>query len=171
GHRGYPCFRPDSLPILLLSPYFGKFTDREGGFWAMTLGLLVAGICGALYVAVPEVWFVMLIGLIEGTAFAVAAPAMYLLVARASPPGRSSTAQGLFGAAGTAGTIIASLAAGAMAAIDLRLPYYLTSVGILGCLAIGLTVGRRGLYDAMQPTHRPLSVAMATDAAAGEGVP
>ena len=60
----------------------------------------------------PSVWWVVVLGLVEGTAFALASPALYLLVARAAPAGRSSTAQGLLGGAGTLGTIVASLAAG-----------------------------------------------------------
>ena len=49
-------------------------------------------------------------------------PALYAVVAANSPPGRSSTAQGLFGAAGTVGFIIASLIAGVLAGIEHRLP-------------------------------------------------
>ena len=41
---------------------------------------------------------------IEATGFAFLNPALYSVVAANSPPGRSSTAQGLFGAAGTPGS-------------------------------------------------------------------
>ena len=118
-----------ALPILLLSPVMGKFIDREGGFFALVIGMAGVAICGALYPLVPEVWFVVLLGLVEGTAFALASPAQFMLVARASPPGRSSTAQGIFGAAGTIGTIVASLSAGFLADIDLRFPFFATGIG------------------------------------------
>jgi MFS family permease len=72
----------------------------------------------------------VVVGLVEGTAFAFASPALYLLVARASPPGRSSTAQGLFGAAGMVGTIVASLLAGVLAEVDLRFPFYAAGIGM-----------------------------------------
>jgi MFS family permease len=111
-------------------------------------------LCGALYPLIPEVWFVVVLGFVEGTAFAFASPALYLLVARASPPGRSSTAQGLFGAAGTVGTIVASLGAGYLASIDLRLPFYATGIGSGLALLLGLALGRRALWDAMQPHPR-----------------
>ena len=142
-----------AFPVLVLSPYFGKHIDRSGGFVALVLGLFVVGLCGAAYVLVPEIWFVILVGFIEGTAFAVCSPALYLLVARASPPGRSSTAQGIFGAAGTMGTIVAALAAGVLAEADLRYPYIATTIGMLAVLGIGLLIGGRRLYDAMQPDH------------------
>lgn len=142
-----------ALPILLLSPVMGKFIDREGGFFALVVGMAGVAICGALYPLVPEVWFVVLLGLVEGTAFALASPAQFMLVARASPPGRSSTAQGIFGAAGTIGTIVASLSAGFLADMDLRFPFFATGIGTGAALLLGLVIGRRRLYDAMQPAH------------------
>jgi MFS transporter, DHA1 family, multidrug resistance protein len=142
-----------ALPILILSPVMGRFIDHEGGFLALVLGIAVVAVCGVLYAAIPNMWWVIGLGLVEGAAFAVVSPALFLLVARSSPIGRSSTAQGLFGAAGTIGTIVASLSAGFMADIDLRLPFVATAVGAGSMLILGLLIGRRKLYDAMQPTH------------------
>jgi MFS family permease len=142
-----------SLPVLLLSPFSGRFIDREGGFAALVVGMGGIAVCGALYPLIPEVWFVVALGLIEGTAFALASPALYLLVSRASPPGRSSTAQGLFGAAGTIGTIVASLLAGLLAERDLRFPFFASSIGVTVALILGLAIGRRRLWAAMQPSH------------------
>jgi MFS family permease len=142
-----------ALPILLLSPLMGKFIDREGGFFALVIGMAVVAICGMLYPLVPEVWFVVVVGLVEGTAFALASPAQFMLVARASPPGRSSTAQGIYGSAGTIGTIIASLSAGLLADLDLRFPFLATGIVTGAALLVGLAIGRRRLYDAMQPAR------------------
>lgn len=142
-----------SLPVLLLSAFTGRYTDRNGGFLAMVLGLAGVGACGALYIAIPSPWYVIAIGVVEGVAFAFASPALYLLVSRAAPPGRSSTAQGIFGAAGTVGTIVASVASGILANVDLRLPYLVVCVGILLVLGLGLAIGGRRLYDAMQPAR------------------
>ena len=142
-----------ALPILVLSQVAGRYIDREGGFLALTIGMAGVAICGAAYPLVPEIWFVVVLGLVEGTAFAAASPALYLLVSRASPPGRSSTAQGIFGAAGTMGTIVASLAAGVLASVDLRYPFWATGIGAMATLLLGLAIGRRRLWDAMQPRH------------------
>ena len=142
-----------AFPILVLSPFFGRHIDLKGGYLALVVGLFVGGVCGAAYILVPEVWFVVLVGFVEGTAFALCSPALYVLVARASPPGRSSTAQGIFGAAGTLGTVAAALAAGVLAEADLRYPYLVTSAGIFLSLAVGLLIGGRRLYAAMQPAH------------------
>jgi len=140
-----------ALPVMLLSPVLGRFIDHQGGFLALVGGMAGVAICGLAYPLIPEVWFVVVLGLVEGTAFAFLSPALFLLVARASPPGRSSTAQGLFGAAGTVGTIVASLGAGLLADIDLRYPFYATGLGAMTALLVGLAIGRRRLWDAMQP--------------------
>ena len=56
-----------ALPILVLSPYFGRFIDREGGFLALVVGMAGVGICGLLYPVVPEIWFMAALGIVEGT--------------------------------------------------------------------------------------------------------
>jgi MFS family permease len=146
-------FATFSLPVLLLSPFVGRFVDREGGFIALVVGLGGIAICGVLYPLVPAVWWMAVMGLVEGTAFALASPALYLLVARSSPPGRSSFAQGLFGSAGMLGTIGASLLAGVLAEIDLRYPFF-AACGLVGfALLVGLAIGRRPLWLIMQPAH------------------
>jgi MFS family permease len=91
------------------------------------------------------VWAVPLI-LIEATGFAALTPALYAIVAAGSPPGRSSTAQGLFGGAGTIGFVAASLIAGVLAEINIRLPFWFFSAVMLLCLATGLLVAGRALF-------------------------
>ncbi len=140
-----------SLPVLVLSPFTGRFVDREGGFIALVVGGAGVAACGVAYPLVPSVWWMIGLGLVEGTAAAFSSPALYTLVARAAPSGRSSTAQGLFGAAGTSGTIVASLATGILASVDLRLPFIAMGVAMLLMLAAGLAIGGRVLWDALQP--------------------
>ena len=146
-------FATFSLPVVLLSPFTGRLIDREGGFIALVVGMGGIAVCGVLYPLIPEVWFVVVLGLVEGTAFAFASPALYLLVARSSPPGRTSTAQGMFGAAGTVGTIVASLLAGTLAAQDMRFPFYAAGIVTGAALLLGLAIGRRRLWAVLQPSH------------------
>jgi MFS family permease len=146
-----------SLPMLVLSPFSGRFVDREGGFLALVLGGVGVAACGLAYPLVPSVWWMIGLGLVEGTASAFASPALYTLVSRAAPPGRSSSAQGLFGAAGTSGTIVASVATGVLAAIDLRLPFIAMGLAMLVLLAVGLAIGGRVLWDVLQPRQPALA--------------
>ncbi|MHB8960793.1 MAG: MFS transporter [Candidatus Limnocylindrales bacterium] len=144
-----------SLPVLLLSPFTGRFVDRQGGFFALVIGSIGVAGCGIAYPMIPSVAWMIGLGLVEGTAAALSSPALYTLVARAAPPGRSSTAQGLFGAAGTSGTIVASIATGYLASIDLRLPFIAMGVTTLVLLAVGLALGGRVLWTALQPHAVP----------------
>lgn len=159
-------FASFGLPILLLSPFTGRLIDRAGGYRPLVGGMLIVALCGAVYPLVEEIWWVVLLGLAEGTGFAFAAPALYSLVARAAPPGRSSSAQGVFGAAGTIGTIAASLAAGVLASFDLRAPFFATSFVALIALLIGLGIGRRRIARAMAAKHEPIGGGVAGDAVA-----
>jgi MFS family permease len=83
--------------------------------------------------------------LIEATGFAMLNPALYAVVAANSPPGRSSTAQGIFGAAGTVGFIVASLIAGVLAEKDIVYPFYVFSAVLTVSLVVGLLIGGRRL--------------------------
>jgi DHA1 family tetracycline resistance protein-like MFS transporter len=133
------------LPILLLSPYFGRQIDRGGLVGFVIIGGLAPAVTGILYTLMPSpAWAVPLI-LIEATGFAMLNPALYAIVADGSPPGRSSTAQGIYGAAGTIGFVLASLVAGVAAESDLRLPFYIFSAVMLASLVGGLVVGGRAL--------------------------
>ncbi len=89
--------------------------------------------------------------LIEATGFALLIPALYAVVAANSPPGRSSTAQGLFGAAGTVGFIVASLVAGLLAAEDILYPLYVFSGVMAVSLILGLVIGGRRLRILPRP--------------------
>ena len=134
------------LPILLLSPYFGRRADRGALVWFVILGGLAPAVTGILYTLMPSpIWAVPLI-LTEATGFAALSPALYAIVAAGSPPGRSSTAQGVFGGAGTIGFVAASLIAGYLAAIDIRLPFWFFSAVMFTCLGIGLLVAGRALF-------------------------
>jgi MFS family permease len=163
-------FASFGLPILVLSPFTGRLIDRTGGYRPLVGGMIVVAGCGAIYPLVPEVWWVVLLGLVEGTGLAFAGPALFALVARAAPPGRSSTAQGVFGAAGTVGTIVASLGAGVLATVDLRLPFFATAFIALGGLLVGLAVGHGRIARAMAPVPaEPPAPGAAADAAATAG--
>jgi len=154
-----------SLPVLILSPFTGRYVDRKGGFLALVLGGVGVAGCGIAYPVIPSVWWMIGLGLVEGTAAAFSSPALYTLVARAAPSGKSSTAQGLFGAAGTSGTIVASVATGLLASIDLRLPFVAMGLAMLVLLALGLAIGGRVLWDVLQP-HPARGLPEATEPAA-----
>lgn len=130
------------LPVLVLSPFAGRMVDRRGPLAFIVLGMVLPAITGFLYTLLVDPVLAVPLILIEATGFALLNPALYAVVAQSSPPGRSSTTQGLFGAAGTLGFIVASLAAGALAAIDIKYPFYLFSTVMVVALLLGLAIGR-----------------------------
>jgi MFS transporter, DHA1 family, multidrug resistance protein len=133
------------VPVMLLSPIAGRLVDRHGGLWFAAVAGLVIAASGFLYTLAVEPIFPAGVVVIEATAVAFMAPALYALAARGSPEGRTSTAQGVLGASGTMGVIVASLAAGVLWARDPDLPFYLFVVVAIVSVAAGLAIARVGV--------------------------
>jgi MFS family permease len=129
------------LPVLLFSPLAGRWVDRRGSYRFVVLGGLAAAVASVTYPFITHVLQVIPILVVEASGFALLNPALYAVVAAGSPRGRSSTAQGLYGAAGTVGTIVAAIAAGSLAAIDIRYPFWVGGAGMAVCLVVALAVG------------------------------
>jgi len=137
-----------SIPILIVGPWAGRLVDRRGSLAFLVAGSLAIAVSAPLYTLIPDpAWSLPLI-VVESCGFAVINPALYAMVARASPPGRSSTAQGLFGAAGTVGFVVASVITGGLAVIDLRYPFYLFGAVIFVSLVLALAIGGREIVFA-----------------------
>lgn len=142
------------LPVLVLSPYAGRLVDRRGTFWFIVLGMVLPAVTGILYTLMTDPALAVPLILIEATGFAFLNPALYAVVAANSPPGRSSTAQGLFGAAGTLGFIIASVTTGYLAEQSILLPFYAFSVVMIVSLIVAIVIGGsrlRGRVDEPAP--------------------
>ena len=133
------------LPILILSPIAGRLVDRRGSFAFIVIGSILPMACGLVYPHLLDPNLSIPLILVEGTGFALLNPAIYAMVAANSPPGRSSTAQGIFGAAGTVGFIVSSLVAGVLASVNIVYPFYVFSAVLGGSLVIGLLIGGRSM--------------------------
>jgi MFS family permease len=131
------------LPILVFSPYAGRLADRRGVLWFIVFGSILPFVTGLTYTIISDPLLAVPLILIEATGFAFLNPALYSVVAASSPPGRSATAQGLFGAAGTLGFIIGSLMAGALAEFDIRYPFYVFATVMLATFVIALVIGSK----------------------------
>jgi DHA1 family multidrug resistance protein-like MFS transporter len=134
-----------SIPVLVLGPIVGRLVDRRGTLGFLILGSCMVGVASFLYTLMRDPFLAVPIILVEATGFAITWPALYAIVARGSPAGRSSTAQGVYGAFGTVGFIVASLITGVLASGDMRHPFYLFSAVSFGFLALALLVGGRAI--------------------------
>ncbi len=128
------------LGMVIFSPIAGRVVDRVGVIRFVLVGGGLIIFAGVLYALATEPVFPSIVVPFEAVAEAFLVPALFVIVAAGSPPGRSSTAQGLFGASSTIGLIVASLAAGALFARDPALPFWFFVVGASICLAIGLVI-------------------------------
>jgi len=133
------------LPVLLLSPFAGRVVDRRGSRAFIVIGSILPVLMGLAYTRISDPLLAVPMILIEATGFAMLNPALYAVVAANSPTGRSSTAQGIFGAAGTVGFIVASLIAGVLAEKDIVYPFYVFSAVLTVSLVVGLLIGGRRL--------------------------
>ena len=138
------------LVTIVASPLGGWIVDRRGPFPFVVIGLLVMAVTMVLYPWAPDPLLYIPMVAIEAVGWAFLGPATYAIIARGTPVGRSSTAQGVLGAAGTVGTIAAALATGVMAASNLDLPFYVGSAVVVLLLVLTLAVGGRAVR-AMRP--------------------
>jgi MFS family permease len=133
------------LPVLVLSPAFGRRADR-GGIWIyLVAGTVLPVVAALIYTVIRDPLLAVPLILVEATGFAMYNPVIYSIVAAGSPTGRSSTAQGVFGAMGTLGFVVASLIAGVLAEIDIKLPFYVFAVVMTVFTVAAFAVGGRWL--------------------------
>jgi MFS family permease len=146
------------LPILILSPFAGRIVDKRGSLAFIVIGSILPAVTGILYTFLSDPFLAVPLILVEATGFALLNPALYAVVAASSPPGRSSTTQGLFGAAGTLGFIAASLAAGVLAERSILYPFYVFSAIMTVSLVLGLAIGGRRLTGRPPAALEPANV-------------
>jgi MFS family permease len=135
------------LPVLVLSPAFGRRVDRGGMTIYLIAGTVLPVAAALVYTVLRDPLLAVPLILVEATGFAMFNPALFSIVAAGSPAGRSSTAQGIFGAAGTLGFVIASLLAGTLAEISIKVPFYVFAVVMPGFTFAAFAVGGRLLRD------------------------
>lgn len=143
-------FAAFGLTTIIVSPFGGRVVDRRGPFPFIVGGLVVMAGTMVLYPFAPDPLLYVPMVAIEAIGFSFLGPATYAVIARGTPAGRSSTAQGVLGAAGTVGTIAAALATGVLAASSLDLPFFVGSAVVMLLLGVTVVVGGLGLR-AMRP--------------------
>ena len=130
--------------MMIMSPFAGRLVDRYGPIRFAAAGGLVICIAGVVYGISTEPLLPSAMAPVEAVAEAFLLPALYALVAFGSPSGRSSTAQGIFGAVGTIGLIVATLSAGWLWDMGRAWPFGFFVVGSSICLVLGLLLYRFG---------------------------
>jgi MFS family permease len=132
------------LPMLILSPIGGRLVDRVGPRPFAIAGLVIVAAAGLAYTFATEPFLPAGIIVVESAANAFLGPAVFAILAMGTPAGRSSTAQGLFGAAGTMAFIISSLAAGWLFSLDPHYPFFFFATVVVASVIAGALITREG---------------------------
>ena len=135
------------LPILVLSPWFGRRIDRGGLTPYLIAGTVLPIVAAIAYTRLVDPILAVPLILVESTGSAIGGPALYSIVAAGSPAGRSSTAQGIVGASGTLAFVVASLVTGWAMEIDITLPFYLFAIVMTAFSAAAFAVARPWARD------------------------
>jgi MFS family permease len=143
------------VPIIILSPWFGRRIDRGSLTPFLVAGTVLPVAAALAYTLLRDPVLSIPLILVESTGSAVGGPALFSLVAAGSPAARSSTAQGIVGASGTLGFVIASLLTGAAAEVNIRLPFYLFAAVMATLSAIAFVVAWPKLRERAAAMARP----------------
>ncbi len=130
------------IPEMLMGPLAGRVVDRRGPVGVIIASGAVILVSGAVYATATHYYVPTLAVPFEAAATAAMAPALYAMLAKGTPAGRSSTAQGLFGATATLALVVASLVAGNLFEIGVGLPFWFFVVGLAISLVVGLLIYR-----------------------------
>ena len=130
------------LPVLLLSPFAGRLVDGAARCAFIVIGSILPAVDGAAYTLIADPMLAVPLILVEATGFAMLNPALYAVVAANSPVGRSSTAQGMFGAAGRSGSSSPRSSPASLAQTNIVYPMYVFAAVLIGVtLVLGLLIG------------------------------
>jgi len=102
-----------TVPMILFAPRGGRLAQTRGPIHIVTVSILVAAACTALY-GVGPLWFLIVISAVHALADAFTLPANQVAVAMASPADQLATGQGLLGATGLAVAGISALVGAAV---------------------------------------------------------
>jgi MFS family permease len=97
------------LPFVVLAPFGGRLAGRSPIVWA-TGGLVVSAGFMASYGVIDSPAIIVVLGMFEACAWAVAVPASYAATARAIPDKWAATGQGWSSGAGTTAAGLAAIA-------------------------------------------------------------
>ncbi|GAC1502177.1 MAG: MFS transporter [Ktedonobacteraceae bacterium] len=140
-----------ALPIILIAPIAGRLSDRYGRYWLMLLGLACGGSVFCIYsLPLTSLWIVI-ISVLEGSAIALSRSALDGYVADVMPGDKKGKVQANYNAAGTAGSLFGSAAAGILYLYSAGLPFlvegllYLATVLVLLLPGLARIFGRKPL--------------------------
>lgn len=135
-----------ALPIVLIAPFAGRLSDRYGRYWLMLLGLLCGGGAFCLYSLPLTPLWIVLISILEGSAIALSRSALDGYVADVMPVDKKGKVQANYNAAGTAGSLFGSAAAGILYLHSTGLPFLAEGLLYLATMLLLLLPGLSHMF-------------------------
>ena len=120
-----------ALPLIILGPTGGRFTQRIGPFRAASFGLTLGAVFMVLYGVLPFPLVMLGFGLLHGIVDGMTVTGGSAAVAMTAPPHRLASAQGLMGGVQTLTGGITAVVAGASYEAFGRTPTFLVTAGIM----------------------------------------
>ncbi|MBN9387080.1 MAG: MFS transporter [Chloroflexi bacterium] len=117
-----------AVPMLLVSPSAGRFSDRYGRLPMMFMGGLFLGVVWVLYGILTTFIAFIILGIIEGSLDAIGRTANDGYLADHSPARQRGRAQAIFNAATQLGSLVGAIASGFLYEIDKALPFILLGI-------------------------------------------
>ena len=120
-----------ALPLIVLGPTGGRFTQRIGPFRAASAGLTLGAVFMVLYGVLPFPLVMLGFGLLHGIVDGMTVTGGSAAVAMTAPPHRLASAQGLMGGVQTLTGGLTAVAAGASYEAFGRTPTFLVTAGVM----------------------------------------
>ena len=136
-----------ALPSMLLTPLAGRFSDRVGRFWPLTIGFALFGLVWLAYgLPLTPITIIIVSGL-EGIPAALLSSSLGGLLADSTPANARGRVQANFSAAGTLGSLISSVLAGALYASGPGVPFVIVGLVYLLIPLVLFLPALRGLIS------------------------
>jgi MFS family permease len=140
------------IPSMILAPIIGRYVDRFGPIPFVIAGCLVMTGAGIAFANAWEPMMPSMAATLEAGFSAILGTALFAMVASGSPRGRSSLAQGIYGAVGTSAIIVSAMLSGALWEMDGSYPFWFFSFGVLSTFLLGMLV-YSGFFGRMHRRH------------------
>jgi MFS family permease len=117
-----------ALPSMLLTPLAGRFSDRVGRFWPLTIGFALFGLVWIVYGFPLTPITIIIVSGLEGIPASLLSASLGGLLADSTPANARGRAQANFSAAGTFGSLVSSVLAGALYVTGPGIPFVVVGV-------------------------------------------